>query len=171
MIVVEGFDCSGKTTLVGKIGDWTGYPAAHSGGPPKGMPHTRRCLARCLRRFSMPVIQDRVTQISESVYGMIARPDMAALALSRIGDLRMAQVVVYCRPKTPVILERLKEHQLKGDDTPDHVAYVVQNAATMIAIYDTVMCMVSHHTDVFIYDYTRSDADTKLQLILKGIEP
>ncbi len=171
MIVVEGFDCSGKSTLVDKLQRWTGFAAKHSGGPPRDLNHTRRCLARCAGRMTQPVIQDRVTHLSEGVYGMMHRPGMAALAISRLEDLRLARLLVYCRPSTATILDRLAHHRLKGDDTPEHVEFVTRHAETLICLYDALIHIAAQHVDVYFYDYEKARCDIDLQVITEGIEP
>jgi hypothetical protein len=173
MLIVEGYDCTGKSTLVEKVQRWTAFATVHSGGPPRDLNHVRRCLARCASRMTRPCIQDRVTQVSESVYGMLCRPSMAALALSRIGDLRMARLLIYCRPGIETILAKLTVHTAKGEyDTPEHVQHVLSNAQAMIAIYDTVIDLARQHVDVFVYDYERPNIDERqLQSLIEGIEP
>lgn len=172
MIVVEGYDCSGKSTLVGKLDAWTDnfYAIKHSGGPPTDLNHVRRCLARCLHRMSYHVIQDRVTQVSESVYGMMARSTMSALALSRIGDLRHARLLIYCRPDRATILEKLSDHKIKPHDSPEQIVYVLRHAEDMISIYDTVIEMARQHVDVFKYDYQNPTHDDQLREIIEGID-
>lgn len=172
MIVVEGYDCSGKSTLVGKLDAWTDnfYAIKHSGGPPTDLNHVRRCLARCLHRMSYHVIQDRVTQVSESVYGIIVRPAMSALALSRIGDLRHARLLIYCRPDRATILDTLGRHKAKAHDTPEHIEHVLAHATTMINIYDTIIEMARQHVDVFKYDYQNTTHDDQLREIIEGID-
>jgi len=171
VIVVEGYDCTGKTTLVEKISTWTGFVVRHSGGPPKDLNHVRRCLARCASRMTGPIIQDRVTQVSEGVYGMLCRPSMSALALSRVSDLRFARLLVYCRPGIETILNRLQTHQLKDHDSVEHAEYVLRKAETMIAIYDTVIEMARPYVDVFVYNYERVNVDMhELQPVLEELE-
>jgi hypothetical protein len=170
MIVVEGYDCTGKSTLVEKLKRLTGFVVTHSGGPPQDLNHVRRCLARCASRMTHPIVQDRVTHVSESVYGMLERHSMAALALSRLDDLRFCRLLVYCRPATLTIMDRLAVHERKEHDTDEHIRNVLRHAETLIAVYDTVICMARQYVDVFVYDYERAGVDLRLQSIVKGIE-
>lgn len=171
MIIVEGYDCSGKSTLVEKLGRWTGFTTPHAGGPPKDLNHTRRCLARCAARMTRPMVQDRVTQISESVYGMLERPAMSALSLSRIGDLRLARLMVYCRPARTTIYDKLEHHVRKDHDTQQLMLRVLANAETLIGVYDTVMCMARDYCDVFVYDYENPTHEDALKSIIEEIQP
>lgn len=170
MIIVEGYDCSGKSTLVKKLRHTTGFNAPHSGGPPRDLSHARRCLARCAMRMTQQVIQDRVSQVSAAVYQMLTKPDIASLALSRMDDLRLARLLIYCRPATATILARLSDHRPKAEyDTPEHIAYVVSQAETMIRLYDTVIEMARRYVDVFVYDYEDLKDDLKLQPIIEEL--
>lgn len=171
MIVVEGYDCTGKSTLVDKIQGWTGFTTTHTGGPPQDLNHVRRCLARHAVLMTQPVVQDRVTHVSEGVYGMLTRPSMAALALSRVSDLRFARLLIYCRPDIRTILDRLVDHRVKAHDTDEHIKYVLASAQAMIAIYDTVIEMARPYVDVIFYDYKRSNTDTQLQPLIEEIKP
>lgn len=160
MIVVEGMDGSGKSTLVKGIAENFKLTTHHGGGPPKTLDEVYNCLARCELRMMQSCVQDRVTHISETVYGMFSRPDMAGAAMMALPHLAKARLVIYCRPPDNVILYNLgTTHAVKAHETPEHVAKVKADATHLIKIYDTVMAAVSRATRVFYYDYTR-DGET-----------
>lgn len=145
MIIVEGFDASGKSTLAKRIGDVLGWPVLHTGGPTTDEADVVSCLHRSMQRAQKKVVQDRITHISESVYSMTANPGKAALALNAIREIPTTVTLIYCRPPTDVMVSALeREHIRKGYDTPKHMAMITRDAATMIAFYDTVMAMASH---------------------------
>lgn len=153
MIVVEGFDCSGKSTLAARIGDMLGWPVLHAGGPPGSLSGVIEGLARCEERWCQPVIQDRITHISESAYSHLASPRTAACALTSIQHIPWTVMVIYCRPPTEFLLDAFQHaHTRQAWDTDAHLNQVRRDAQAIITFYDTVMAMVSHRCRVYTYD-------------------
>lgn len=155
MIIVEGYDGAGKTTVAEKLSNRFGLMLHHAGGPPETVDDVMSCLARARGRMVRQTVQDRVTHISEGVYGMLCRPRNSALALSRVSDLGLARVLVYCRPSDGVILNNLLTHRLKTHDTQKHGEFVRDKAPELINVYDTVVEMARGHVVVLTYDYTK----------------
>lgn len=157
MIIVEGFDCSGKSTLVRHLAEMLQWSEHHIGGPTRDEDDTMNCLARCRRRMMERCIQDRVTHISESVYAMLDYPKKAALALNSIREVACAELVIYCRPPTEVMLELLEDHEKKEHDDPQKLEIVMETAPTLIRLYDTIMNLVQHHMGcrLITYDFTK----------------
>ena len=155
MIVVEGFDASGKSTLAKKSADRLGWPVLHTGGPTTDEADVIACLHRSKMRWQKKVVQDRITHISESVYSMTEFPAKAARALDAICEIPPTAFVIYCKPPPEFLMRALREdHKAKSWDTDDHMDRVERDAAQMIAFYDTVMAMVSLRCQVHIYDRT-----------------
>lgn len=167
MIVVEGFDASGKSTLAVKIGKRLTWPIVHTGGPTKGEDDVLRCLTRSRHRMTLHNVQDRITHVSEACYGMLRSPKSAALAIQSLRDFHDGVTVIYCRPPTEFMLEALKNQHVDEEwDTPKHMAMVLENARTIIAIYDTIMAVVGHRTGLYQYDRTVSGADEQIVEIM-----
>lgn len=163
MIIVEGFDTSGKSTLALKIAGRLGWPVLHTGGPTTDEADVVRCLVRSESRMRQQCVQDRVTHISESVYSMTAFPYKAALALSAIKNIPPHVMVIYCRPPTEFLLEALQsEHNDKEWDTDAHMARVVHHAPQMIAFYDTVMAMVGHRVTITRFDRSQAGSTERI---------
>ena len=156
MIVVEGFDMSGKSTLAQAIGQRANLPVLHTGGPTRSTSDVIACLARTENRLRDRCVQDRVTHVSESCYSMLTAPSKAAIALERLGQLKAARLVVYCRPPKNVMIDALQEHVAKEYDTPEFMRFVCSNAASLIAIYDTVMGVVSNIPGIRFVMYDRT---------------
>lgn len=163
MIVVEGFDMSGKSTLANILGAELGWPVLHTGGPTRDEADVVSCLLRSLQRMQKRCVQDRVTHVSESVYSMTEFPTKAALALDAIREIPPTVMMIYCRPAPEFLVRALAdEHREKAWDTQDHMYRIRRDAATMIAFYDTVMAMVERRVDVIRYDRCDSLAATRI---------
>lgn len=165
MIIVEGFDGSGKSTLAEKIAEWTGFQVYHTGGPTRSLADVRTCLARSIARMNRRIVQDRVTHISESVYSMFSDPEKAALALSRMDDLRHARLLIYCRPTKRALFEALAAHEDKAHDTAEHMEKVRARVEPMIEVYDTVIALAQHHVNTLVYDRNTVKDDVVMNLV------
>lgn len=167
MIIVEGFDMSGKTTLAGKISERLGWPVLHTGGPTRDEADVVACLVRSRQRMQRKCVQDRVTHVSESVYSMTEFPRKAALALDAIREIPPSVMFIYCKPPPPFLLRAMKdEHVAKAHDTNDLLDRIEREAAEMIAFYDTVVAMVARRVDVIYYNRCQEgDLERVMQLV------
>lgn len=155
MIVIEGFDASGKSTLANRIGELLKWPVLHTGGPTRDEADVIHCLHRSRQRMQKKVVQDRITHISESVYSMTEFPAKAALAINAIREIPTHITLIYCRPPPEFLLAALTtEHAQKAWDTGDHMERVERDAKTMIAFYDTIMHVVGLRVNVVNYNRT-----------------
>lgn len=171
MIVVEGFDGAGKTTLCGALGEALGWPVHHTGGPTRGPADVAECLLRSRLRFAERCVQDRCTHISESVYSMTTRPGQASRALVHLHELTEARVVVYCRPGDEYLLESIRYHRAKKHETARHVDDVIENAVGLIGIYDTVMALVENARPVRRYDFSRDSQSEFVKTVRGDLSP
>jgi len=153
MIVVEGFDASGKSTLAKRIADLLGWPVLHTGGPTTDEADVVACLHRSRQRMQKHVVQDRITHVSESVYSHLEFPAKAARALDAIREIPPTVMVIYAKPPPEFLIDALMhEHRQQAWDTNDHLERVHRDSRSMIAFYDTVMAMVALRTSVVRFD-------------------
>lgn len=71
-VIIEGPDGSGKSTLIERLVELSGYPSRHKGGPPKSYEEARERM-RVLFEEDYGKICDRCVVISEPIYGEILR--------------------------------------------------------------------------------------------------
>src|SRR5690606_1224645 len=90
----------------------------------------------------MPVILDRVSLISELVYGQL-RTELFTSACMELIWPDIEATVIYCRPDFGKL--DLGGHQMPG---------VVENSKKLYDTYDLVMANVAKHHRVVVYDYT-----------------
>lgn len=173
IIIVEGPDNAGKSTLCNKLSKDLGLPIVHPGGPPKD---TISIISRCLEQdasFTLAnyfsFIYDRVTCISDDAYNYNVN-NHQGLAYFR-SSLRNAKVlVIYCRPSD----DQLKDFsgQMKKDHKSAETAkHAVDNVDIIIARYDYIMNELSDlGVNIERYDFLDSDAEYNYTSILDNIK-
>ena len=156
IIVVEGADHSGKTTLSQAIADKFSWPRIHPGGPPKSI-HERnvkmaeqlvRCVKCDIKNIPMPIVYDRITCISDPVYRFNIM-DVVCMSF-RESMIKYDMRVIFCRPPEAVMMEAAKHHELKSHDTEEQVQLVHKHQKDFIKGYDNLMKDVSCR----LYDFT-----------------
>lgn len=154
MLVVEGADNSGKSTLAKFVG------LAHfSAGPaPENALELRRCLEQQRSRAYIACIQDRLTCISQQVYSEAPESWLLQDELLRLIDVPRV-VIVYCRPPERTLMD-LSTHKAKSYDTEANMSKIAQNQHTYIKRYDDLMHTIPH----IMYDWTEHDDETNRQI-------
>jgi len=161
IIILEGPDNAGKSTLAKKLSADLGIDVVHPGGPPKNIIEV---IARCEEQsavFSLStevdVIFDRVTCISDLIYR--GRPEYDRIFEIFHRQLKTAKnvIVVYCRPSD----ERLKnfdDHVQQAHEDAAVVQYAKDNVNRIIDEYDNLFAMFAEnkHINVVKYDFERN---------------
>lgn len=167
LIVVEGMDNSGKTTLIKTLMKETGLKGVFRKNRAYDLKGGMSMIKRSF--FSSELkIHDRHIIISEMVYGPILRGkslfgDQSWDLLSYL--LKTYPIIIYCRPPTRKILDFGTREQMEG---------VITQANHLISRYDWVFDIVRKsftlpEYNFFEYDYTDKDADKKLKKIIDNI--
>ncbi len=165
MIVVEGPDGSGKSTLVAALENKFGIVSKHFGGPPADMQEIQE---RVMSSLNEPLL-DRWSPISEQVYAPIRGQHRSMDILDTFVN-KYRPFVIYCRPPK-IDLMRNKERCLevsKEHKSARHCEMVSTNFRKVVDLYDQVMKkLVREKVDVFAFDYTEPG---EFELLLKHIE-
>lgn len=156
MIVVEGPDGSGKSTLVKRLSEQLQIPAVPSLG--KLEPDLAiRNMEQMVLSLN-PGVWDRCRAISEYIYGRVCRKTRAFHPfhwtwIYRV--IRSGHQIVYCRPPEHVIHENVG-----NTDQPD---WVKENLPAIIREYDRVMLAIRDYLGgdqvMFYYDYTNPSCE------------
>lgn len=149
MIIIEGPDNSGKSTLGAQLSRDLDIPLLHSVRPD---PHWNEhaCLRHSRDQLAPKnAILDRVYAISEPIYGPICRgkSSLGMNAEPAILDLmNRNHLIIYCRPHDQVILRNAGREQMEG---------VLENHQAIIQAYDQVFEDLSgqHSGTVVYYDW------------------
>lgn len=181
MIIIEGMDGSGKTTLAQKLSYRMGnVPIKRfvtSGGPTNWDLLVRKAKAalqdlhdQVTQNRRPAVIYDRFPLISEAVYGSILRGrnhfgDEWLALIERL--LALDPIVIYCRPMITSILQNIRETahgQMDG---------VVSKAPKLISAYDELMSWLQVKSywlgsgRILVYSYDIEDVGVVESEILK----
>lgn len=140
LIVVEGPDGSGKTTLINNLRSATKryYWTARSSGAPPTQYHLLQAikLLQTLSLSLLPVILDRHVLISDPIYGPLLRDENPVLDVYTERGvknilLNTVKRIIYCCPPRALVIEGAKiENQLKG---------VPERIERLIDLYDLRM--------------------------------
>lgn len=145
MIIIEGMDNSGKTTLAKTLSSHFNYPLIHSCGYCPNMLSWARTSLSTQRHK----IYDRHPCISEKVYGPVLRADNKFDSLEGVEILRRLierrPLIIYCKPPDFVIRKNMGE-QMDG---------VIDNVFALMLSYNRVMDFFRYVGLLIIkYDYT-----------------
>lgn len=165
IIIVEGMDNTGKTTLVEQLVRETGYDRVRSSGP-QSLEDMIDKVETCLT--SDNIIYDRFPLISEEVYGPALR-GYSLWEFSRwreyfIQLLQLKPLFIYCRPARETILRSINQReQLEG---------VVERASVIIDIYDRVFDHLRrfYPMDVVVHNYREDPLAKNIFQIIKRRE-
>ena len=164
MLVFEGPDNSGKTTLASYVSHELGIPLYHFGKPPKNVKDLEQRIEFLLNNHDQYIF-DRIPLVSEPVYSVLRDHNMMNL-LSGEAEYytifrELNPLLIYCRPPTEVILEG---HVGKPDEDLVHVFMVEENARLLIKRYDAVMSS-EYMPPHWRYDYTTQEHDVLIPKI------
>lgn len=149
MIILEGPDNSGKSTLGRKLAKKFDLVLKHSIRPDKSW--VTHEVLRHSRSQLIPsrIIQDRVYAISEYIYGNIIRGHTALgpFHAQALRDLYSRDhLIIYCRPQMKTILNNKGRDQMEG---------VLDHHEAIVKEYDDVMGDIARYSSnrVISYDW------------------
>lgn len=164
MIIVEGCDNTGKTTLVNTLANdpllnkHGAFKTEKSSGPTASLGEHLNWVTKAIRTKNPRVIYDRYAPICERVYGPLLRPAQGdkfgpyTFDLLRI-TTKLEPVIIYCRPSQDVVEEWGAREQMGG---------VKSHVTEILARYDWVMELIQEmacgKTLFMRYDYTKKNS-------------
>lgn len=161
MIILEGVDNSGKSTVGRQIVDhmttMTGneFDLIHSPGPLDKAAGMVKWLVNELLEENPYAIHDRVSLISDVVYAPVVRKQLSYYVEKSIQQ-GMSQIIqdrphliIYCRPHMKTVLTNGGRDQMDG---------VIENHETLLKEYDVLMKRYQlKGFNVFEYDWEKGD--------------
>jgi predicted HAD superfamily Cof-like phosphohydrolase len=130
VIILEGPDNGGKSTLAAELARVTGLPVQGSEGPPK---HEGEMNIRIRRYLDMgPAIFDRFPAISNPIYDRALGRKADVIDPALIAEMyARSPVLVYCDPGD----RGLVGHVVKERESEEHIAGVTKNARYLVDLY------------------------------------
>jgi hypothetical protein len=161
MIVLEGPDNAGKSTLADYLCKRFDLPKYTAGPAPKTQYEMIQCYLRQSELSSTACVHDRVTCISQSVYSGPSR--LADAELDLMIDTPGC-VFVYCRPPERVLMD-FSNHRIKSYDTEESLSKIMDNQHEFIKRYDSLFAKIPHVQ----YDWT--ECDTASEMVSNKVFP
>ncbi|MFN9301361.1 MAG: hypothetical protein ACK6DA_01190 [Candidatus Kapaibacterium sp.] len=161
MIILEGPDGAGKSTLGRILENELGLKVFHPGGAPDFVQFTEYCN-RCNEMLRENYVCDRVSQISEYVYGPITngRTMVSTRDVEDYLDFLRAELgvlVIYCKSSN---IDKAKDKLQTKDHKPEEFLQLVKdNHAKIVAAYDHLFALpaaerLRDDNLLLEYDYT-----------------
>lgn len=136
MVIVEGCDNAGKTTLVQRLSDELKLLTVLNRRRPRSLQQSWDYLTRIMPAMAyLPTVVDRFMAVSEPIYGPICRGERLYSLADIVHQFKFVTkslgdhppLLVYCRPSNERILNFGDRPQMAG---------VIQNAQALIEAYD-----------------------------------
>lgn len=145
MIVIEGMDNSGKSTLGEALAEYMGYIVQESEGPPvarDGMTSDEEINARIDRYETMHRrIFVRHPVISNSIYGAVRKEGNPITPGREIAFYEQPNILVYCDAGK----RGLDAHVEKAHDTKKHLDDITNNYNRLLELYRVWACENAHY--------------------------
>lgn len=173
IVVLEGPDNAGKSTLAKKLSLDTGMEVCHPGGPPKDI---SLALARCMEQsFSFAIadhidfIYDRITCISDRIYRGNSQYHEAFDHI-RNSMFEFNVIVIFCFP-SEARLRNFEDHVTKEHETDEVVQHAKRNVDRIISEYANVMSVTkaAFPSDTFIYNFETDIEQHQYRALLEVI--
>ena len=171
IILLEGFDNAGKSTLAKRLADVTGFKLNHPGKKPKNIDEY---LEMCTKQQSLflsakdqCLIMDRCTVISSKMYNQYDFLERVRTAdyvkyLAFLSHIK----IIYCRPARSILCD-FSKHFESAADTSDSVKYAMTHCEEIIKRYDGLFEPLIHlRGHVFSFDYTSQESKLALNQFL-----
>jgi hypothetical protein len=159
MLIVEGCDNAGKTTLVSRLSGELKLITVCNRRRPASLDASWNYLIRVMPLASHhPTVFDRFQPISEPIYGPICRNTHLFKLEDKLAQLKFIRrsgvepMIIYCRPSLDRILNFGEREQMAG---------VIENAPAIVERYDGVMEWLEKELQfrVVQYDYEHDSYD------------
>lgn len=153
MIILEGPDGGGKSTLARALNQRLDWPVYKIGSSPTDS-QLEEFMLTCYQRAKTPCIQDRVTQISELVYSEVfgrrrmAQTQLVAAIVRLLKDC--SPLIIYARVANLDFVQHTREEY----ETQEYIDSVSQRLPRIRDLYDEILLDKHMLPYVLVYDYT-----------------
>jgi protein tyrosine phosphatase (PTP) superfamily phosphohydrolase (DUF442 family) len=129
MIVIEGMDNSGKSTLGVHLAEYLGWQIQESEGPPRSDEEINQRVDRYTLLKQTVFVRHPVT--SNAIYGQVREEGDPITFDRQIAFYERQPILVYCDAGT----RGLESHIVKGHDTEKHLDDITQHYHRLLYLY------------------------------------
>tara|TARA_R110000751_G_scaffold64574_4_gene132626 strand:- start:6229 stop:6750 length:522 start_codon:yes stop_codon:yes gene_type:complete len=140
LVIIEGPDGSGKTTLIPKLAKDLGYEIYYSGGP-KDIRNMIRVLAELenMALANETYICDRVPWVSEIVYNDSLKRENILPQKVYMEYLNLPQKMIYCSLNSSNKMLKKMSREYKAHKPKEHLSAVIKNHNLICENYELIM--------------------------------
>lgn len=167
LVIVEGPDGAGKSTLIQNLVALGGFVSAHTGGPPRDKQDLEDKLAKVAASLNAAgpdtLVLDRHPAVSDPIYSKVTGSRSFATP-GELGEQVRAlnPVFVYCRGSADSMMRNISKSP-KAHKPPEHLLKVIQKHGEIVKLYDGFFAQTPH----IRYDWQR-DSVLELAKVLRG---
>lgn len=167
LVIVEGPDGAGKSTLIQNLVALGGFVSTHTGGPPRDKQDLEDKLAKVTASLDAAgpdtLILDRHPAVSDPIYSKVT----GSRSFATPGELEeqvraLNPVFVYCRGSADSMRGSISKSP-KAHKSPEHLLKVIQKHGEIVKLYDAFFARTPH----IRYDWQR-DSVLELAKVLRG---
>ena len=154
MIIMEGPDLSGKTTLANRISALMGIEVYHSGGPANKKRLRRRLEYINYFYKNKKIILDRHICISEQIYGTILRK-RTKIPIYILNNILYENnpLIFYCDKSLKYLRNNFNFLIEKPHKSKEHIKEVIKNYEAIYQKYESLMRKLSKKLTVVKVDF------------------
>jgi len=171
MIVLEGPDGSGKSSLAKVLSDKLDRPIFHPGPKPFDDEALAKDEQTCITKLRQGFICDRITQISHYVYSRVIRKSCVVTDYELENFVNFAAdsgfIFIFCYPTD--MISMVDNQTVEEHDTLEHLSKVRYNHVKLCVMYNHIYEVFKKHipNKVFLYDYKKDNEFERLTNFLE----
>ena len=151
-VIVEGFDASGKSTLIKELSVMLNMSVRAAGPPPDNERHALHC---CIAQLNTDnTIWDRATYISDLCYRLDSTKEYKDRLKSHIITAKRTSAFIWCIGEG--------DHIVKPYDSIVHLSKIERNKPTILKNYIEVFSQFDH----FRYDFKLNSTKEVLDYVI-----
>lgn len=156
LIVIEGPDGAGKSTLIEKLAKDFGYTVYRSGGPKDAetMVKVLREMAVLAFDKTTTYICDRAPWVSELIYSKALGRATVLPADAFLMCYSFPQRIIYCSLEDSETMLKNMSREFKAHKPAEHTAGVIQSHENICRLYDNLIDEIENvGIDIYGYDW------------------